>query len=718
MTISTESNKTIGRGNGVTTTWPYSFQLPSASDLVVSTVDSDGTITQLTPLQYTVSGVGSLTGGTVVYPLAGSPLASGTSIVLERVVPYVQEAELENQGGYFPAVVEAALDNLQMQIQQLAGGALNQELALVFPSVDVSPETILPPAAARAGMVMGFDGNGDPVMLNPSLTLLPGDISAYTVKATGGTTARTLADWLGDRVNVKSKGAIGNGITDDTAAIQAAVDAVTGTGGSVYFPPGRYKVTAQINVSSLYPVNLIADFGTFTDTSPYGVFIQIGGAIAGSVFKYYSPAARYQNGAGTIRGLSFLDPTGVASSAPGTSAITGACLELHDFTLGLVEDCWFHCINGSAIKTEFCVMTNVRSSWIRYCGAAAKPALYLASDGGGVYITQSCCFSDLKLEVNYSAAYISELFKGQANRFIGCSFEADTAIAGSNQVFFSSEGFLTHLSSCNFDRNTGAQIDIGANANLVTFDDCTFNTNGPTGTIVCNSVTFDGCSFVGAYTGVQLSFTNGGAILDGCRFRGGGSIELNASSTMIGGEVRNNTTVQPYAITATDGSNVQGVNIQGNATGGLKLSGTCPSAIGNTIHQNGAIGLRNESPNAAISGNRSYNNTGADGSFTQYPIAYDANANFFFDNSTPLRTVVVYDPPAIADGAIDRTNVTVNGAAGGDLVSVGFSQGQTGMVITGTVLAANTVEVVFFNKSGGIVDLPSGNLTVTVRKAA
>lgn len=58
-----------------------------------------------------------------------------------------------------------------------------------------------------------------------------------------GAVVRTVQGRLRDFVSVKDFGATGNGTTDDTAFIQAAINYVASVGGGeVYFPPGNYKV--------------------------------------------------------------------------------------------------------------------------------------------------------------------------------------------------------------------------------------------------------------------------------------------------------------------------------------------------------------------------------------------------------------------------------------------------------------------------------------------
>lgn len=51
-------------------------------------------------------------------------------------------------------------------------------------------------------------------------------------------------------VNVKDYGAIGNGSVDDTAAIQTTIAAASVSGGIVFFPPGTYKITSGLTITT------------------------------------------------------------------------------------------------------------------------------------------------------------------------------------------------------------------------------------------------------------------------------------------------------------------------------------------------------------------------------------------------------------------------------------------------------------------------------------
>ena len=69
------------------------------------------------------------------------------------------------------------------------------------------------------------------------------------IAAGGGAIARTAQDKMRDTVSVKDFGAIGNGATDDTAAIQAAINSGAL---AIYFPAtaSGYRVTSKITVSA------------------------------------------------------------------------------------------------------------------------------------------------------------------------------------------------------------------------------------------------------------------------------------------------------------------------------------------------------------------------------------------------------------------------------------------------------------------------------------
>lgn len=81
----------------------------------------------------------------------------------------------------------------------------------------------------------------------------------FKYKESNGATARPFQSVVrGIQVSVKDFGAAGDGLADDTTAVQAAVNRVAALGGGiVYFDPGTYKVSAAITLSSKTGVNFL-----------------------------------------------------------------------------------------------------------------------------------------------------------------------------------------------------------------------------------------------------------------------------------------------------------------------------------------------------------------------------------------------------------------------------------------------------------------------------
>jgi hypothetical protein len=120
MALTTTTNKVIHNGNASATVFAYTFPILDASHLTVIYTDADDVETTLSASQFSVTGIGGRSGGSVTYPLTGSPIATGTKLTIVRTVPYTQTTVLANQGGYYPEVVETRLDLITMQVQQLA----------------------------------------------------------------------------------------------------------------------------------------------------------------------------------------------------------------------------------------------------------------------------------------------------------------------------------------------------------------------------------------------------------------------------------------------------------------------------------------------------------------------------------------------------------------------------------------------------------------------
>lgn len=87
---------------------------------------------------------------------------------------------------------------------------------------------------------------------------LPDNAANITYNPAGtGAVATTVQTKLRETVSVKDFGAVGDGVTDDTAAIQAAFNAAVLAGfKKLFFPQGNYLVTSTITIPAYYNASI------------------------------------------------------------------------------------------------------------------------------------------------------------------------------------------------------------------------------------------------------------------------------------------------------------------------------------------------------------------------------------------------------------------------------------------------------------------------------
>jgi hypothetical protein len=98
------------------------------------------------------------------------------------------------------------------------------------------------------------DPHGDRAYAGATFLPKAGGTITGDLTVNGTVTSRGVTDWF----NVKKYGAVGNGSTDDTAAIQSAINACQAAGGGiVYFPAGTYLATPTANPALSVPSNVM-----------------------------------------------------------------------------------------------------------------------------------------------------------------------------------------------------------------------------------------------------------------------------------------------------------------------------------------------------------------------------------------------------------------------------------------------------------------------------
>ena len=206
-------------------------------------------------------------------------------------------------------------------------------------------------------------------------------------------------------INVKSSGAQGDGKTDDTSAIQAAIDFCLNNKqySKIYFPQGIYKTTATIKISSGLWIDGAGKHGGLSETEFDGTEIRYYGndgkpifdispvTEATSVFKFMATNMRLNN-------ASKVKSKGLYSSSISEFTIRDVnfnggfdnCIQFDEVTIGTIDNCdfvgsvngiaigsgisvWIYRINAwqlsgaSLVVTQQGASISYRDSWVEYC---------------------------------------------------------------------------------------------------------------------------------------------------------------------------------------------------------------------------------------------------------------------------------------------------------------------------------------------------------------
>jgi hypothetical protein len=493
-------------------------------------------------------------------------------------------------------------------------------------------------------------------------------------------------------INVRWFGAKGDGATDDTDAIQAAIDVTEER--DVLVPEGIYLIDGVlegranltlrgVNAGKSILKKKAASIGHILDilgTSDKenieiaDLTFDVNLIDSGIVAEYVTNFA--------VRRCIFKD---VPFWGVLVGVQNGADTVIRN-TRVVIEDCTF---DNCTQTYEQLLLLNSQQVDVRRC----KFTTGTLAIGIGIYQNvdtvriSDCDFSGLKNGSYYSLSCNNITYSK-------CDFDGNTlGITGANLSDNGAFG-ATHVKNlkvldCHFTGNADSGLTIGA-VKGYKVRGCTFTENHESGVIVnAGGIAvsaqpsfglFDGCSFTDNNAD-NISSVNA----PGIAFVGIGG----AQSTRIVGcqflDTRG-TPQQLYPITfvgAFTWSDIGIADCDLNAYSGATSVGLVDGTLSNVSVRN-CSGVGAGMP-AGIVG-----------------ITYTASAAF--------------NPPSLADGAGHTEVVTVTGCQLGDIASASFSNSTSEMSMTADVVNTNTVVVRLQNESGGTLDLASGTLRVVTER--
>lgn len=207
-----------------------------------------------------------------------------------------------------------------------------------------------------------------------------------------------------------------DGVADNSAQFQAAVNALVPTGGTIIVPSNKKYVVGNVTIASQYPINIVSDMGDHIlgggNASTWNEYASIRPPLAGCsfIFKWERHATLTFTGSGAggaIEGLNFADIDHLGASNPNRDrSITTAAVWFEDATKFYINRCQFQWLMGAAIKVGETTYGTIVHTKIYNCGStaaetpASKPSIDLGGQDSQCYVWMDWVF----IEASYNWA--------------------------------------------------------------------------------------------------------------------------------------------------------------------------------------------------------------------------------------------------------------------------------------------------------------------------
>ena len=288
----------------------------------------------------------------------------------------------------------------------------------------------------------GASAAGNPTTLQAVLDLIATAFGTtdWNIKISG--TTKTPIQWLAQIIgvftNVKDPtyGAVGDGVTDDTTHIQAALTAAGTPKGIVFFPAGTYRTTAKLTVPT--GVHL---WGAGTDAT----FIKIDHA-TNDTLEYGSGTDTY--GDQEIRGLTI-------DALQANSGIFISCPDNGNVRRVLVTNCTLGSTNTVHTGKLISTVNSGHTVKMKDCYAFPNTGIgvHVDSTGGRLVL-------DTVIFFLASATFGNQVVKSRSQtRISGCKFDVSTQTSGTAQCVAVGDGAAgvdAVVTGCRFVNGTSA----------------------------------------------------------------------------------------------------------------------------------------------------------------------------------------------------------------------------------------------------------------------